>query len=111
VVLLLLSKLAGGFAWVADLQDLQSLQAMAWMAKPSVAWPARESRVTCRPFAPYTGRCHGQGHPQRPCGKWPPFGAGGGRRRAEARVTIGQDLACRAGVGPTDGRFAEKRPL
>ena len=37
MVLLLLSKLARGFVWVADLQDLQSLQTMAWMAKPSVA--------------------------------------------------------------------------
>lgn len=108
LVLLLLSKLAGGFVWVADLQDLQ---AMAWMAKPSVAWPVRESRVTCSPFATYTSRWHGQGYPQRPCGKRPLFGAGGGRRRAEARVTIGQDLACRAGVGPTDGCLAKKRPL
>lgn len=42
LLLLLLSKLVGGFVRVADLQDSQSLQAMAWMAKPSVAWPVRE---------------------------------------------------------------------
>jgi hypothetical protein len=42
LLLLLLGKLVGGSVRVADLQDLQSLQAMAWMAKPSVAWPVRE---------------------------------------------------------------------
>ena len=38
LLLLLLSKLVCG----ADLQDLQSLQATAWMAEPSAAWLLRE---------------------------------------------------------------------